>query len=54
MYNFKNHLKTTFTGLTLCGTCLLFVYMGKATFTEVAGFLMSGFSLLFANDELFK
>jgi len=53
MKNF-NEWKTSLSGLLINSICVYFIYTGKATFTEVAGFLMSGFSLLFANDKLFK
>ena len=53
MKNFKEW-KTSLTGLTINSICLYLVYTQKASFTEVAGFLMSGFSLFFVNDKIFK
>lgn len=52
MKRIKN-IFTTLIGTLLILTCLYFVYKGKTTFTEAAGFITIGVALLFSNDEAF-
>jgi hypothetical protein len=42
--------KTTIIGLIILALCFVFVYLEKATLTEVSGFILGGFSMLFFKD----
>jgi hypothetical protein len=45
---------TTFIGVVLIGFSLYFVYEGKTTLTEAAGFITIGVALIFSDDENFS
>ena len=42
--------KTTVLGLLIVGLCFVLVFFEKSTLTEVSGFLMGAFALLFLKD----
>jgi hypothetical protein len=46
---FKNP-KTTILGLLIIGLCFVLVFFEKSTLTEVSGFLMGAFALMFLKD----
>ena len=54
----KTHVKrnplTTIAGGAIILICLALVYLGKATFTEISGFVTLALGVLVSKDELFK
>ncbi len=46
--------KTTIIGLVVLAVCFVFVFIGKATLTEVGGFICGGFYVLFSKDSILK
>lgn len=46
--------KTTVIGLAILAVCFCLVFMGKASLTEVGGFICGGFYVLFSKDSLLK
>lgn len=46
--------KTTTIGLLVLATCFMLVFVGKATLTEVGGFICGGFYVLFSKDSMLR
>lgn len=46
--------KTTVIGMAILMLCFVLVFVGKATLTEVGGFICGGFYVLFSKDSLLK